>query len=108
MGRHEPDDINTHALGRLVLWLAISLLLFGTVLAVWQVHMDARAPLQSLPVGPLPPTPRLQDRPRLDLAQVQHDAAARLNGYGWVDKARGTVHIPIGQAMRLVAQEEAK
>lgn len=30
---------------------------------------------------------------------------ARLDGYGWVDRDAGTVHIPIDQAMRQVEQE---
>jgi hypothetical protein len=51
----------------------------------------------------LPPLPRLEVRP-LDLrAKLNAQELARLNGYGWVDKSAGIVHIPISRAMDLIA-----
>ena len=38
-----------------------------------------------------------------DLERLRHDEDVRLNGYGWVDKQAGVVHIPIAEAMRLLA-----
>ncbi|MBV9118589.1 MAG: hypothetical protein JOY63_14640, partial [Acetobacteraceae bacterium] len=32
----------------------------------------------------------------------------RLNSLGWVDRAKGLVHVPIDQAMRMVAKEGIK
>lgn len=37
------------------------------------------------------------------LATWRAERAARLNGYGWVDRSRGIVHIPIERAMEQVA-----
>ena len=37
------------------------------------------------------------------LATWRAERAARLNGYGWVDRSKGTVHIPIERAMDEVA-----
>lgn len=35
------------------------------------------------------------------LAKLQKEDRATLGGYGWADKAKGVVHIPIEQAMTL-------
>jgi hypothetical protein len=37
--------------------------------------------------------------------QAYREAAARhLTGYGWIDKDKGIVHIPIDEAMRRIAE----
>ena len=38
---------------------------------------------------------------RLHRWKAEH--AARLNGYGWVDRSKGIAHVPIDQAMEAVA-----
>jgi hypothetical protein len=60
------------------------------------------------PVSPpqeLPPAPRLQVSPRIDLQQFRAEEDARLNGYGWTDRQNSLVHIPIDRAMDLIAQQ---
>ena len=52
-----------------------------------------------------PPEPRLQTDPPQDLVQFRTREDERLNGYYWVDKDKGIVHIPIEQAMKAVAEE---
>jgi len=37
------------------------------------------------------------------LARWKAEHAARLNGYGWVDRSKGIAHIPIERAMEAVA-----
>ena len=56
---------------------------------------------------PLPhyPDPQLQPNPREDMAKFYAEEMRWLNGSGWIDKAHGIAHIPIADAMRLVAQE---
>jgi hypothetical protein len=51
------------------------------------------------------PAPRLQDRPDLDLQDVRAREDRILNTYGWVDKSRGIVRIPVDEAMKLVAEQ---
>ena len=51
------------------------------------------------------PAPRLQMRPYLDLQAVRAQDDRILTTYGWVDKSRGAVRIPIDEAMRLVVEE---
>lgn len=52
-----------------------------------------------------PPAPRLQTNPAEDLAQLRFDEEKQLHSYYWVDKQKGTVHIPIEQAMKKVAEQ---
>ncbi len=53
----------------------------------------------------LPPEPRLQAEPVLELNKMRANEDMLLNSYGWVDSAKGTVHIPIDQAIDMVAQK---
>jgi hypothetical protein len=48
--------------------------------------------------------PRLQQFPRNELYTFSRDERARLGSYGWENKAAGTVHIPIEEAMRLTVE----
>jgi hypothetical protein len=47
--------------------------------------------------------PQLEIDPAGDLAAFRAQQQGELGGYGWVDRARGVVRIPIDQAMRDVA-----
>jgi hypothetical protein len=58
----------------------------------------------------LPPEPRLQgvpnpQPPRVELKQLHDDENEILNNYGWIDPGKGTVRIPIDQAMDMVAKK---
>ncbi|CAP56558.1 hypothetical protein GDI2615 [Gluconacetobacter diazotrophicus PA1 5] len=57
--------------------------------------------------GPLPrmAAPALQSDPPADMAAFRAADLARLNGFGWVDRAGGVAHVPIDQAMRQVARD---
>jgi hypothetical protein len=51
------------------------------------------------------PTPRLQeDDGNQEIADLHAKEDLLLNNYSWVDKSKGTVRIPIEQAMMLIAQ----
>lgn len=67
----------------------------GTAPVFEDLNVDARK---------LPPEPRLQDAPVLDLKGMRAVEDGVLAGYGWVDQSNGTVRIPIGLAMDLVGQ----
>jgi hypothetical protein len=61
----------------------------------YQLNVDARS---------LPPEPRLEETPVLDLKAMRGAEQQVLNGYGWVDQKQGVVRIPIDRAMDLLAQ----
>jgi hypothetical protein len=49
------------------------------------------------------PQPTLQKSPQDDLRRFESEQRATLSGYGWVDRSKGLVRIPIGEAMRIIA-----
>jgi hypothetical protein len=88
----------------------------GTVLVIWLMKLSADALNRearegSHPIHPLaasselPPEPRLQETPALDLARFLAKEDETLSTYGWVDRKAGVVRIPIERAMEIVARE---
>lgn len=51
-----------------------------------------------------PPGPRLQTSPAHDFQQSRAEEDKRLNTYYWIDKHKGTVHIPIDRAMEKIVR----
>ncbi|MEP6994624.1 MAG: hypothetical protein ABI968_08900 [Acidobacteriota bacterium] len=51
----------------------------------------------------VPPLPRLQVYPARHWQDFRAAEAERLSTYGWMDRARGAVHVPIERAMDLIA-----
>jgi hypothetical protein len=49
------------------------------------------------------PEPALQKNPQDDLRRFEREQRAALSGYGWVDRSKGLVRIPIEEAMRIIA-----
>lgn len=47
--------------------------------------------------------PRLEVSPSVNRELLQRQAEQRLQGYGWIDRQAGTVHIPIDRAMAILA-----
>jgi len=50
------------------------------------------------------PQPRLEENERTELRSFIEDQDRKLATYGWVDKDRGIVRIPIDRAMELIVQ----
>ena len=61
-------------------------------------------PDQSRVLTIAPPPPRQQVAPSADLARYLTREKALVDGYYWVDRDRGLVHIPIEEAMKRVAE----
>lgn len=107
---HETRDASVRAIvwfaGGLVIGvLVISFALVGVyrVFERWHPSPESSSHIVLHP-QPVAPPPRLQTNPIVDLAQYQSAQRAKLNSYGWVDRAGGTIHIPIERAMDLIAQ----
>ena len=52
--------------------------------------------------------PVLQDSNADDLILLRKKEAAILTEYGWVDRAKGVVRVPIERAMELVVEDREK
>lgn len=51
------------------------------------------------------PAPQLQPDPVADMNRFREEQLRQLNGIYWLDKAGGVVHLPIEDAMRIVARD---
>jgi hypothetical protein len=108
-GAHETRDVNARRLLQLALALAT---IIGLVLVVGALFFDylERSTARGVPPSPLlttsdrPPSPRLQVDPQIDLLRKRAQEDAVLNSYEWVDRATGTVRIPIERAIELTAE----
>ena len=108
---HEKDILGK----RPIWWASIALVItlgLGWAIPTWlQKTLVAERASQLPPPNPLvaeygatvPPVPRLQVNPDRDIETYRAAEDAQLEGYGWVDPASGTVHIPIERAISITA-----
>jgi|SRR5690349_11176045 hypothetical protein len=70
-------------------------------LAKWAGH----SPSATVSSAFHPPVPTLEVEPERDLRTFRQREDTQLRSYGWVDRAAGTVHIPIDRAMDQMAAD---
>jgi hypothetical protein len=109
----EATDANTRAITSFGIGLAFVIVvsqlllwwLFDT-LAGKEARLSPPVPALIRSQAPaLPPEPRLQASPRLDLQKMLQDEDAVLDHYGWVDPDRGIVRLPVQRALEIVAEK---
>ena len=111
---YEHTDAAIGPVAKFLFWLFIAAVLTHFGLAgvyrllvdngVKQAASERRYPLAATEEQRLPPVPRLQQFPRNELYTFTRDERSRLTSYGWENKAAGTVHIPIEEAMKLTVE----
>src|SRR5207237_1340740 len=95
----EPADWHV---GRIALaMLGMLVVLVIAVLALRLLFPAAGRDVDRSPAV-VPPEPRLQLDPKADLARLRAAEQQALDGYYWIDRERGIVHIPIEAAMKQV------
>jgi hypothetical protein len=107
---HETTDASAFYVGLFALGLAImiALVLPFLVWLFWRFEASAERadPVQSaVAADQLPPAPRLQAQPSVDLAKLRHDEDERLGSYKWIDQQQGIVQLPIDRAIDLLAEQ---
>jgi hypothetical protein len=111
---HERRDVNVFQVSAFGIGLLLGCIV--VVFAMWAMfdflysREDAKnatnpAALMMKDQNKLPPEPRLQAEPKVELKDLRADEDAILNSYGWVNPDKGIVRIPIDQAIDLVAQK---
>jgi hypothetical protein len=100
----EPSD---WSLGPVALvYVAILLLLVISCLVLIVAFPDALPDVdRTLRISP--PGPRLETNPQAELQRFRAEEERRLNTYGWIDKQKGIVRIPINEAMKKLARTGA-
>lgn len=112
-GDHFDDEVSVSGVVWTTIGLAVACVL--GMLITWgmqgyYVERSQEAQASPSPIAEanerrLPDGPLLQRDPEGELEAMRHEMAERLGGYGWVDEAAGTVHIPIDKAMDLLVQQ---
>jgi hypothetical protein len=127
--QHEHDDIGFERedLGaKPVIGFIVSLVISGVLIyyVIWGIfhfldaydrkHQQVRTPLIQAESNTRDvqtqliqrfPEPRLEENERTELNGFRYGEEQELNSYGWVNKDAGIAHIPIEQAMQLIAQK---
>lgn len=86
-------------------WIVSALLYIYFVFLAQHRVADSNPPLPASLHGPvLPPEPRLQHSPQLDLRAMLRAQNAEQTRYHWLDRKKGIVSIPIDRAMQIIAQ----
>jgi len=62
-------------------------------------------PLARHEQGRVPPAPRLQEQPFLDVKTLHADEQSVLTSAAWVDEGAGIARIPVDEAMKIVAEK---
>lgn len=107
---HETRDVKPRTILALVIGLAALTLVAVVAIGGVFKYLNARQAQSAQPVPPLvqerrlPPQPRLQVEPGIDLERLRTAEDERLNSYGWVNRQAGVVRIPIERAMALIAE----
>jgi hypothetical protein len=80
------------------------------LVVVWCTYGLFSSEVASLKPSPLPkpsqipPEPRIQSAPLLDIQKLRAHEDAVLDTYGWVNRETGVIRIPIDRAMDLIVQ----
>ena len=123
----EPRDIDIGTIARYLIYLAITIVIALAICVPILKVLTSMAEENDTPVPPvraemsqqqldnmeLPPEPRLQGVPGHE-ADPQQDMREKVaedmkanDTYGWVDKEKGIVEIPVSDAMKMIAEKGA-
>lgn len=110
-GGYERRDVSVKFFTAVVAGL-FAILLLGMSVSLWfenqRIEAQRRADTPPSPLAgmmpDLPPEPRLQVTPAVDLQKFHAEEDAVLQNYEWIDAKSGIVRIPIERAMELTAE----
>ena len=109
--RHERRDLSPRDIAIFAASLAVTVILVGWICYQLSGHFvsverETQVPPTPLAISPRPvPGPRLVVIPGQNMRELRASEDAILNSYGWVDRDKGIVRIPINRAIELLAQK---
>jgi hypothetical protein len=110
--QHEMADINGRSIVRLAMMLIIIIILISFILFGLTTYFKNRQPItfaqnqQEAHKEEVPPLPHLEEKPGIGLEELRQEKERLLHSYGWVDKKKRIIHIPIENAMKLLVMKE--
>ena len=104
---HESSDASVRGIVFTLAGLAVgAMLAFFLIYGIFWFLADH--PVRTAPPNPMaaserqiPPQPRVSDQPAVELKDLHESEDKILDTYGWTDKQKGIVRIPIDRAMDL-------
>ena len=111
---YEHTDAHVGSIAKFMFWLAVMAILTHIGLGFMydlmidqgeqRVASETAYPLAAAQADRLPPAPRLQQSPANEGYDFRVGQRELLTSYGWQNRARGVVRIPIADAMRLTVE----
>lgn len=112
--RHETTDADLGITERIIVAMVVVVGLIAAIVWGMYAYLRTEAALSDprpLPIARgrqgdrVPPLPRLQTRPAVDLQGFRAAEDAALNAYEWVDRQRGIARVPVSRAIDIVAEK---
>lgn len=105
---YEHQDVGPSGVLIFMAGLLVTILL-GLLVVWWTygLYSSQRAAAEPSPLphpSQIPPEPRVQSAPLVDIQKLRAHEEAVLGTYAWVNRETGIVRIPIDRAMELIAQ----
>jgi hypothetical protein len=108
---HERKDVDVPALFTIAFLLLLSCIAIFIVVTVMMRYFKVHEPGVTAGQANIPatrsrkfPQPRLEVKPGAGLAELRAAEDEVLNSYGWIDRNKGTVRVPIDRAMQLLLE----
>ena len=102
----------------LIFGAVLALLVAAALAAMWILTVVLRdraaqadprpSPIAELNARAVPPEPRLQSNPPVDMKTLRAQEETELHSYGWVDEKAGVARIPIDRAMEILVAKAAR
>jgi hypothetical protein len=109
--RYESGDVNAVSVTKFGIAMAFLIIVFLFGLA-GLFRYFAKLAAEAQPPEPmggierkLPPEPRLEAHPSLDMKQMLADEDRLEHQYAWIDPDKGIVRIPVDRAMELILEK---
>jgi len=105
---HEPSGIAVRPIVLVGAATAVAVIFTVTIVClVLRGRMEPTRAVNRGSIAAIPPPPRLQAQPRIDLAALRAEKQGVLQSWGWADHSGQFAHIPIERAMEIYAQQHA-
>jgi len=104
---HETRDASIAPIVLTGAGLALTVAIVGLIVYGVFQYLEAhpatspRANPMSAEESQIPPAPRIEEHPAIEIQQLHAQENSILSTYGWTDKKAGVVRIPIDRAMEL-------